>query len=205
MTATGQEISASEFVVRDQPMIAARDAAQALIYRRIDFTAGVWLVAQQVNEADDVYYHNPKDIHSDGFGGATLRFPLVDGGEYVAKGPWKANAGKLFQDTGYDCREKHRSFVVIGRDGEFRKSPRSYMGSNRVIKDIVYRDETGGGLGSMYRYKQILSTLADGEYWFYSETPGGSVAGKQAVDAWWRAEIQAGRFNPDRPRAERRA
>lgn len=205
MSVIGQSKSASEFVVHDLPMISASGEAQERVYKRIDCPRGVWLVAQQPNEGDNVYFHNPKDTRSEGFGGATLRFPLVDGSVYEAKGPWKANADKLFKDTGYDAREKHQTFVVIGRAVEFREKPLRWMGSSRVIKDIVHRDPDGGQIGNFCRFKQLLADLPDGDYHFYSESAGGSIAGKETVDDWWRAEIRAGRFHPDRPRQERRA
>lgn len=204
-TATrSQSTSASEFVVGELPSFSGAADAEARKYKRLDCARGVWLVAQQPNEGDNVYFHNPRDKNSDGFGGGTLHFPLIDGGVYEAKGPWKSNAGDLFKDTGYDAREKHLSFVVIGRAVEFRKNPRSSWGSNRVISDIVYRDPAGGLIGNFYRFKQILVSLPNGQYHFYSETPGGSHAGREDVDDWWRAEINAGRFNPIRPK-ERRA
>lgn len=193
----------SEFRCHDLPMISGRADAEARRFKKIPCTngrGGVWLVALQPNEADNVYFHDPRDTKSDGFGGATLRFTLEDGTVYEAKGPWKGHAGSLLRDTGYDCRDKHLTFVAIGRAQRFEKNPRSYMGSTRILSDLAHRDPDGGAIGDFYRYKQILAKLPNGEYFYYSESAGGSSAGPQTVDDWWREQINAGNFNPDRPR-----
>jgi hypothetical protein len=189
--------------IGEMPMISGSGEVEVRRFKRIDCKAGVWLVALQDNEADHVYFHNPKDHNSDGFAGRTLQFELEDGSIYSAKGPWKAGPDNLFRDTGYDCRQTHRIMVVIGRKIHFEDVPRSIFGHIAVISDIVYRDPVEGALGHFYRYKQLMADLPDGEYQYYSESQGGSVRGSQVVDNWWRSEIKAGRFNPDRPIAKR--
>lgn len=189
------------FIVRGQQMISGMHELEIRRYKKIECARGVWFVALQPNEADNVYFHNPKDKNSDGFGGATLAFELEDGSSYQAKGPWKGNAGNLFKDTGYDCRNKSQTFVVIGRTERHDKSIKGPYGwAARVITDLVHRDPDGGAIGHFDRYKQILADLPDGDYSYYQESTGGSSGGRQTVDEWWRGEIKKGNYYPERPR-----
>jgi hypothetical protein len=54
--------------------------------------------------------NDPNSIHvqttcTEGYGGRTLTFQLVDGSTLEMVGPWNGNADHLFEDTGYDVRE----------------------------------------------------------------------------------------------------
>lgn len=133
---------------------------------------GVWLVADQPNAGENVYYHNPaNDATSQGFGGNTLHFPLVDGGVYAAKGPWHGNTDSLFADTGVDLRATHYTFVVLGMS-------REYVGSGygrTVIRDVVYKD-TGPTLGRYDRYKDIIKAHPQAVV-YYMCSRGGSSCG----------------------------
>lgn len=156
-------------------MICGSGDAEKRRYRRIDGKRGVWLVAVQENEGDNVYFHNPRDKHSEGFAGRTLEFSLEDGTIYQAKGPWKSNADDLFLDTGYDAREKFFSVVVIGRGREMDYSKDRYYGQT-VITDVVYQDAEPK-LGKFDRVQDIIDTLPPGNYAFWMQTSGMTASG----------------------------
>lgn len=150
-------------------MLCGQYEAQERAYEKLECQRGVWLIAQQPNSADNVYFDNPRDTTSDGFGGATLSFKLTDGSVYKAKGPWHSNSESLLRDTGRDLRDTHLTFVVIGKD-------RRYDRPNAVITDVVYKDEIPT-LGRFDRYKEIIAGLPKGRYAYYTKTSGGSSHG----------------------------
>lgn len=164
------------FVAPRDSMFSGQEDAVSRTYRRIDGKRGVWLVAIQENEGDQVYFHNPKDLHSDGFGGATLKFILKDGTTYEARGPWKTGPEGLYSDTGYDCREKHFTRVVIGKGRSYDYSLDKYDGQC-VIADVVYYEDAPV-LGKFDRIADIVATLPPGAYFFWMETHGMTSSGK---------------------------
>lgn len=169
-----------EFEIKPLAMICGRAEPESRVFRKIDCARGVYLVAVQDAAADHVYYHNPKDTNSDGFGGATLEFRLEDGSVYKAKGPWKINAEALLKDTGVDVTDKYSTFVVIGRDVRFGERDNSSLGCKRFITDVVYQDD-GWKVSRFDRDREVLSTLPPGKYYFYLETHGGSHSGQREV------------------------
>lgn len=131
--------------------------------------AGIWLVAAQENAAENVYFHSPADINSQGFGGATLKFPLVDGSIYEAKGPWHGNADSLFKDTGIDVRNTHFTFVVLSMG---RRCAKAY---ETVMTEVIYQDEKAM-IGCYDRWKTIAKQYPQA-LMYYSESSGGSCSG----------------------------
>jgi 3',5'-cyclic AMP phosphodiesterase CpdA len=162
-----------DFEVKPMAMISGSHEAEIRTYRKYECKRGVWLAALQGAPADNLYFHDPRDKNSDGFGGRTLRFPLEDGSVYEAKGPWKGNADSMFRDTGVDLRDQYSSFVVIGKGVRFEKGRYE---SIRVITDVVYMDD-GFQIGPFQREEAIVKTLPVGKYQYYRETRGGSIAG----------------------------
>jgi len=169
------EIIATEFVIRHRPMICGSAEAESRRYLKVEGKSGTtWLVADQPNAADNVYcdQHDPK---SDGFGGRTLTFPLVDGGEYSCRGPWHANSNALFADTGMDVRDKCFTFVVIARRRSYKSKP-SY---ETVLEDVLYQD-LDWQIGHFSRWKEIARQLweqGEHELVYYSQSSGGSSNG----------------------------
>lgn len=162
-----------DFEVKPMAMICGSHEAEIRAYRKYECKAGVWLAAIQDAPADNLYFHDPRDKHSEGFAGRTLRFPLEDGSVYEAKGPWKGNADSMFKDTGVDLRDKYSTFVVIGRGVRFEKGRYE---SRRIITDVLHMDD-GFQIGPFQREQLIVKTLPVGEYQYYRETRGGSSAG----------------------------
>jgi len=115
-----------------------------------------------------VYFHCPSDTKSDGFGGATLTFPLVGGGEYVAKGPWHGNSDSLFRDTGVDVRDKCLTFVVLAKGCDWTYG-------RTIMRDVVYRDPDWT-LGTFYRYRDLIRAHPEATH-YYSGSQGGSSCG----------------------------
>ena len=163
-----------EFKIPGYSMFSGRDDAAQRIYRRIDCKRGVYLVACEEACADHIYFHDPKDLKSDGFGGATLEFKLEDGSIYSAKGPWKCSANYLLADAGVDLTDKYTTFLVIGRG--MRVEPSKSWQSDIWITDVVYQDEKQV-IGRFDRQKEVLGTLQVGKYQYFMETNGGTMRG----------------------------
>jgi len=121
-----------------------------------------------------VYFHNPKDTHSDGFGGASLNFTLEDGTIYAAKGPWKT-LDRLLADTGIDLRDKFLTRCVVGTERDYDHSKDKYYGQ-AVIRGVVHMEETPV-LGKFERYKDVIAALPPGKYAYWVEMNGMTSSG----------------------------
>ncbi len=163
-----------DFIESRYSMVSGQGIAVSHIYRKVtDNNGHVWLYAIDSDEPGSlVYYHNPKDTQSQGFGGATLEFPLEDGTSYSAKGAWHGNSDALYAATGVDLRSKHKTFVVLFRRRE--------LADNRyiryVMRDVVYRDPDGGIVGDFDRWKTLAAQYPTALF-FYSQSAGGSSCG----------------------------
>lgn len=168
----------NDYVIERQPMVCGSSEAESRKYHKhIGKSGKIWLVADQGDAAANVYVEDGPN--SDGFGGRTLTFPLVDGTEVKLKGPWHANSESLFQDTGVDVRDKHYTFVVISRkreSGEFYES---------IMVDVLYRDDAPQ-LGSFHRGDVLARQWArevNAPVFLYSQSKGGSSCGQVKPDA----------------------
>jgi len=122
-----------DYMIEFQPMISGMGEAQSRKYIPLITEDGcLWLVADQPNMGDNVYYCS-FDPRSRGFGGAILHFELVDGDSIGLPGPWHGNTESLFEDTGIDIRDTHLTFVVIAKSREFQ-------GYQCILKDVLYMD-----------------------------------------------------------------
>ena len=107
----------NDFVVGRQPIICgSAEAESRKYYKYVGKSGKIWLVADQEDAAANIYAEGGPN--SDGFGGRTLTFQLVNGSEIKLKGPWHTNAQALFEETGIDVRDRHYTFVVISRRRE---------------------------------------------------------------------------------------
>ncbi len=165
----------NDYATARYAMICGSAEAEKRVYRKVECKRGVWLVAIQPNAAENVYFHNPLDTKSEGFGGRTLSFPLEDGTVYEAKGPWHGNADSLFNDTGVDVRDTHYTFVVLAmaRDGY-----------PTILRDVVYKD-AAPVLGAFDRYKELCKQYPQALQ-YYSESSGGSSCGP--TETWYAQE-----------------
>jgi len=163
-----------DYVIERRPMVCGSAEAEAKVYRLIPCKRGNWLMAVNVpNPAAFVYFDDPKDLKSQGFGGRVIRFLLESEEVYEAKGPWHGNADSMFKDTGVDVRDKHLTRVVIsegrGLDEKYRT----------VLKGVLY-EEKEPLLGRFERGRKLGEGVADGlgrMVFVYSEGPGGSSNG----------------------------
>jgi hypothetical protein len=179
------KIIQEKFIPDKMPMKSSRAEAAARRFHRIDDDRGnVWLVADQVSAAEHIYFDNPRDTSSDGFGGSVLTFKLVDGREYKAKGPWHSNADSLFAATGHDVRDTHYTYVVIGLDRA--------KGTTNGIEDVIYMDNEAT-LGSFKRGDEIAQQIANEigtAVQVYSQSNGGSSCGPMYPSDWDEDRIQ---------------
>ena len=113
-----------------------------------------WLVAIQPNEGDNIYSESLNPESSDGFGGRTIEFKLENGDTISLKGPWFSNSDSLYEDTGYDCRNKHSTYGIIAEE---RKTDDK---GNDLYGNILHRD-AGWTLGNFERIKELAQKYAD--------------------------------------------
>jgi len=95
----------------------------------------LWLIADTLEPADKIYVGYPYDTKSEGFAGRWLTFKLTNGEEIKLQGPWHSNSDSLYKSTGYDIRDRYKTFVVIGK--------KIYYGGygKDEMSDIVYIDK----------------------------------------------------------------
>lgn len=169
-------MNASEFLPDvefgiSQPMVSAMAETEAVRYHlHVGKSRRRWLVGDQPNAADQVWVDGGRG--SQGCGGATLKFHLVDGSEVEFIGPWKTGAGALFEDTGVDVRSKCLVRAVIALDREITPYPKPYRFSRVLHFDTqpVVRDYWWTG-----NEAKRLADVHQSRVWFSQVTPGGGV------------------------------
>lgn len=168
-----------DFEITPQGMICGRSEAASRKYKKIIGKSRVWYIAIQENEADNVYVaphtsENAPDYKGfRGFGGAIIPFELEDGTIDNVQGPWHSNSDALFEDTGYDIRNKYLTFGVISRAIENNTSNLYSV----IMKDVIYKDEKPI-IGSFNRIEDLAQEIADKEgkiVYYYSQGQGGSI------------------------------
>lgn len=168
----------NDFVIGRLPMICGSAEAESRKYHKyLGKNGRTYLVADQPDAGANVYVEGGPN--SDGFGGRTLTFQLVDGGQVKLKGPWHTNSGDLFANTGVDVRDKHYTFVVISRR---RESGEHY---ESVMVDVLYKDDEPQ-LGSFHRGDELARQWAreiGAPVFLYSASSGGSSCGQVKPDA----------------------
>jgi small nuclear ribonucleoprotein (snRNP)-like protein len=165
-----------DFTISRGGMKSGISAARSHKYRKIETKRNVWYITDEPCAGDSIYVsiknEDPK-AYFKGFGGATLKFEMIDGTIDEVKGPWHSNSDALFQDTGVDLRESHITYGVIAMGREYDDK------MNLVMKDVIYQDDDWT-CGSFDRVKAIAQGMADtlGKPVFaYSESHGGSSCG----------------------------
>ena len=163
------------FIV-DKPyqMFSGQAAAAKFVYRKlVDAKGRVWLYPVNTDTpGEQVHVHDPRDLKSDGYGGATLQFALEDGSVYAAKGPWHTNTGALFEATGVDLRNTHRTYGCVARIRVYKNHITEFHG-------ILHADKVPV-IGAFNRLKDIAQTWADQlkhPVACYSESKGGTSSG----------------------------
>lgn len=167
----------NDFIIQRQPMICGSAEAESRKYHKyLGKNGRTYLVADQPDAGANIYVEGGPN--SDGFGGRTLTFPLVDGGEVKLKGPWHTNSGDLFANTGVDVRDRHYTFVVISRRRESGKNYES------IMVDVLYKDDEPQ-LGSFHRGDLLARQWAKetgAPVFLYSQSSGGSSCGQVKPD-----------------------
>jgi len=172
---------ADEFVVdKAYRMFSGAAEAAKFLYRKIvDAKGHVWLYpVNSETPAEQVHFHAPEDKNSQGYGGSTLHFELEDGTIYAAKGPWHANADSMFEATGIDIRETHRTFGCVAKHREYKSKPGSYAGVT-TFRGLLHADKEPV-IGKFSRIHDLAKEWADKlghPVAYYSESKGGSSSG----------------------------
>ncbi len=131
-----------------------------------------WLYNDDLRDAGAFVYVEG-DPNSDGFGGATIPFKLVDGTTLPLKGPWHSNTEALFADCGIDLRNRHVTWGCIGTERDWKQS-------RSVIKGLIYFDPEGGIEGPFNRIESIAEAMArlhKAELAYFSGSHSGSSCG----------------------------
>ncbi|MEM1411633.1 MAG: hypothetical protein AAGH19_04675 [Pseudomonadota bacterium] len=159
---------------------SAQHEAQIRRYHAIEYKPHwFWLHSDDVNCGDHVYHGcDLPDHKSQGFGGATLTFLLVGGGELKLKGPWKASPGGMLKATGVDVTDKLLTRAIIGPESTLDLNGGGYFGTRTFINPGWY--EPDFVLGRYERGRELADALATAlgrPLRYYVETGGGSHSG----------------------------
>lgn len=167
-----------EFVTEGCQMFSGQaDAVSHRYHKYLGKSGNTWLVADAPNAAEHVYVtNNPQNTTSrsqgfEGFGGATLQMPLLDGTVFELHGGWHSNSDALFADTGIDVRDKYLTFVVLAKERDFTKD----LSMRTILRGIVYKD-AAPTLGKYDRYKDLIPLYPEARV-YYSQSHGGSSSG----------------------------
>lgn len=162
------------------PMISGQAELEDRIYKKVEGKRGFWYIAIQENAGDNVYFaakNSDPNAYFQGFGGATLTFKLEDGTEEKVKGPWHSNSGSLFDDTGYDVRDKYLTQGIIAKNREFSEDIRH----GDIYTNVLHYDETAK-LGKFNRIEEMAQQFANELnceiYYAMKSSGGGSSATK---------------------------
>ncbi len=153
---------------------AGRTGATSLKYRVHHDGERRWLVPDSEAPADNIYVEDLNPDSSEGFGGATLSFGLVDGETLALKGPWHSNSEALFKATGIDIRDKHRTQGIVALKREHLQGRTEY-------DEVLYQDEAPV-IGTFHRVDAIAQRLADelGQPVYYAvKSAGGGTSSRR--------------------------
>ena len=173
-----------------------QEQAEHIFERSAD---GRWFWAVNTEEPGALIYYDPRDEHSQGFGGAVLTFKLTDGTEVKVKGPWHSNSSALYTSTGIDLRNKHKTWGLVALQREYRPLPKNVSGNSSYYRfvDVLHLD-TEPVVGAFNRIREIAQVAAnemDQPVFYYSESRGGSSCGpcipsgwsRERETEWWKA------------------
>ena len=140
------------------------------VYRHIKGKSGNWYI--QINAYDlagKIFFSSFSNILSEGFGGRELEFKLEDGSIAKEQGPWHSNSTSLFEDTGFNLKNNHLTWGIIGldRDGDFY---------NQNMIDVLYvdKDWIEGSFDRIKILAQKISNKIQKPVIAFSQSSGGS-------------------------------
>lgn len=163
----------AEYRISRKGMISGfAEAASHTYEKRADSSGTIWLFDLECDDpGGSIYCHNLRDLHSRGFGGATLQFKLKDGSTYTAKGPWHSNSAALYSRTGVDLRDKHLTCGAISLE-------REWLDNETILKKMLWIGEPSLGLFSkIEKLAQEFANELNQTVFYYSESHGGSSCG----------------------------
>lgn len=183
------------FTATPYSMISASGEAQAKEYLHIKGKKWDWLV-QPNREAESILCWKDSKGTSKGFAGRTLKLKVIgellevpwvglepfmyeEPCEFQWQGPWASNTESLFVDTGYDIRDRIKSWGCIGKRRSYDKSNQPFGASRQVIEELVYFDEAPQ-YGTGRRIQDLAQKMSDEleiTLFYYEETRGGSSCG----------------------------
>jgi len=142
----------------DGQISASGDAAERKYHVAPDLVrkGSLWLYADQPNVGDNVYWGYPPELNkpSEGMGGRTLDFALVNGGVQQIKGPWKTSVENMFERAGVDHRD---TYLICGIVGLRREN--ASIGKPDTYYDVLHHD-ANWVLGSFHRVQRIAEAAA---------------------------------------------
>lgn len=155
--------------------ICARPDADTCKYRTLKGKSGKsWFFKIGKFAAHRIYVEGGPN--SEGMGGALCSFELEDGTTVQTKGPWMTTAENLFNDTGFDLRDKYATRITMARQVDYPKN--HYYGMPNMI-DVVHHEEDFIE-GTFHRPNELAQNLANklGEkLYYFIETGGGAQSG----------------------------
>lgn len=105
------------------------------IYRVVNGHSGnTWLVPTYCAWPGEYIHVDQHDPHSQGYGGGILDFPLEDGTVYSVKGPWHSNSEALYEDTGVDLRDTHRTYGCVALEVRYDQT------GNGIFTKLIHVD-----------------------------------------------------------------
>lgn len=196
------------FTVPQYSMISGQGEYQSKEWLKIEAKRGIWLVLPNREASQIIFWRDTKGT-SQGFGGSTLKFKIIGElfkptPENIAQelsqainppeweerlfdepetlelqGPWGSNTESLFQDTGYDIRDRIKSWGCIGRGRSWDKGNNPNATSRTIIEDLVYFDTEPqhGKYDRIQKLAEQLSNERQETLFYYQETFGGSSSG----------------------------
>lgn len=125
--------------------ISASHEAQIRTYYKVEAGGRIWLYSAIDENAGDFVYVSGGP-NSQGFGGSTLTFKLVDGSSIDLRGPWHTGSTALFEATGIDIRHKHISQAIIAKGRRQVDKKIIVQGVERLVYgmemvDVLYSEE----------------------------------------------------------------
>ena len=160
-----------EYISDPYFMHSGQDEAMSRRYYKYTGKSGrIWLVANQLNAADNIYVSG--NANSDGFGGATLNFSIVDDTILSLRGPWHSNSSAFLNDVGIDITDKHLTWGCIG-------TGRKYKDNRPIITNLIWFDELPivGKFDRVTNLAQILSDEYKQTLYYFVKSTGGSSCG----------------------------
>lgn len=122
---------------------------------------------------------------SGGYGGRTITFMTKDGGIDI-QGPWHSNSDALFEETGVDIRDRHRTYGIVSMN-------RDYDGTTTIMVGVVHADPEDGAIGTFGRIEEMAKKFADRHerpFYYYRKSRGGSSCGSVYPTGWTDKQIR---------------